>query len=105
MSDMDKWVKAPVASTWQELAVRFWPSGGYDEPDERVAFVLFDLARLIVDAHRAKDEAQIEKMYGFARWCFERGKTDKEIGDLPVTAFYEHLLSFEETTRRTAVPR
>ena len=97
MSNTDKWGKIPAASTWRELAVRFWPSGGYGDPDERVAFVLFDLARLIVDAHRTTDEEQLAKMYGFARWCYERGKTDSEIGDLPVTAFYEHLVDSEVT--------
>ena len=97
MARADKWGVMPDASTWRELATRLWPNSVYANPSERVAFVLFDMARQVVEAHRANDEAQLERIYGFARWSFEQGKRDAEIGDLPVTAFYEHLVDAAET--------
>jgi len=49
------------------------------------------------DAHRTGDTAELNRIYGFAKWCLEQ--RSGELSNAAAVAFYEHLVDDEVTLR------
>ena len=89
---------------WRELAVQLFPErkGVYEDPNERVWFVLFDLHDSVVAAHEANDIDMLRKIYTFAEWCHSQKESNPEIWEAAYMAFYEHLV--EDRATYAAIP-
>jgi hypothetical protein len=51
--------------------------------------LFFDLLPMARLAHEAADEKLLNRIYGFAEWCFSQ--PEKELWNAAGVAFYEHL--------------
>ena len=60
---------------------------------------LGELLPLVWDAHRAEDTDTLDRVYGFARWCFDQ--PGQFLANAAVVSFYE--LVFDEWDLRFAI--
>lgn len=91
--------------SWRNLAIELFPEfqGLYEDPEETVYFVLFDMRDEIVQAHQKNDVGRLEKIYKFAEWCHSQKEIDPGIWEAAQVAFYEHLVDHEATYK--AIPQ
>jgi hypothetical protein len=88
-------------ATWRRRALDVFPDLRHDlnSPDYTIYSLLFDVLPALRDAHRAGDDTQLSRIYGFAAWC--SGQRSKLLWNAVGVSFYEHL--FDEPWMREAV--
>ncbi|HEY3751550.1 MAG TPA: hypothetical protein VGL80_20405 [Pseudonocardiaceae bacterium] len=78
---------------WKNKALELLPAlRPVIEHDWSCHVFLGELLPLAWDAHRAKDNESLERIYGFARWCFDQ--PGQFLANAAVVSFYE--LVFDE---------
>jgi hypothetical protein len=78
---------------WKSKALELLPSlRPVIEHDWSCHVFLGELLPQLWDAHRAKDEDSLHRIYGFARWCFDQ--PGQFLANAAVVSFYE--LVFDE---------
>jgi hypothetical protein len=96
-NDPSQALNPPSKELWCDVVTRLWPEADCDEA-EGLALVLYDMVFRAVEAHQQNDEDELSKIYAFAEWCRAQEQVDPiHIGDIAVTAFYEHLVDHEIT--------
>jgi hypothetical protein len=90
-------------SSWRRRAIETFPElrSELEQPDTTIYQVFFKLLARVRDAHKRQDNGELERIYGFAAWCFDQKA--KELWNAAAVAFYEHLVD-EQRTRRQ-IPR
>lgn len=89
---------------WRSLAIQLFPGmrSMYEQEDESIWDVLFDLLPDAVDAHRAQNTEKLKRIYTFTRWCHQQKDVEPGIWEAACVAFYEHLIDDEITLK--AIP-
>jgi hypothetical protein len=84
---------------WRELAIKLFPDYRvlYEEESETIWSVLFDQLSEVIEAHLNGNINRLEKIYGFAEWCYAQRDIEPELWEAAVPAFYEHLVDHTET--------
>jgi hypothetical protein len=78
---------------WKTKALELLPAlRQVIEHDWSCHVFLGELLPLVWDAHRARDEDALRRIYGFARWCFDQ--PGQFLANAAVVSFYE--LVFDE---------
>jgi hypothetical protein len=78
---------------WKSKALELLPAlQPAIEHDWSCHVFLGELLPLVWDAHRAKDSDSLQRIYGFARWCFDQ--PGQFLANAAVVSFYE--LVFDE---------
>jgi len=82
-------------SKWRQKAINCFPElkQDFEDPETSIYGVFFEILPALIEAHKKQDTERIEKIYGFAEWCFKQ----KELWNAAGVAFYEHLVDYEET--------
>jgi hypothetical protein len=90
-------------STWRRKAIQIFPDlrQEFEKPGFNIYGVFFELLPRVRDAHARDDMAELRRIYGFARWCFEQEHGD--LSNAAAVAFYEHLV--DERGTREEIPR
>jgi hypothetical protein len=90
-------------SAWRRRAIEAWPDAAafIQESETTIYLLFFELLVWVRKAHEGGDEAQLQRIYGFAHWCL--GTSSRDLQNAAAVAFFEHLVD-EEPTRR-AIPR
>ena len=90
-------------SNWRRKAVETFPDlrHEFEKPDTTIYGVFFELLPRVRDAHDRQDTPELERIYGFAEWCFRQKSED--LSNAAAVSFYEHLVD-EQLTRRQ-IPR
>ena len=84
-------------STWRRKALELFPDlrneiqGG----DSTIYTVFFELLPRCRQAHREGNEQELERIYGYAEWCFRQKA--QYMWNAAGVAFYEHLGDYRET--------
>ena len=75
---------------WKNKALELLPTlRSVIEHDWSCHVFLGELLPLVWDAHRAKDNDSLDRLYGFARWCFDQ--PGQFLANAAVVSFYELL--------------
>jgi len=84
-------------SAWRRRAIELFPDlrGEFEADDFTPHRVFFELLPRCLRAHQARDEAELEKIYGYAEWC-HRQKA-QGVWNAVAVSFYEHLGDRPET--------
>lgn len=84
-------------SAWRKKAMDCLPERKkeFEDPDTSIYDVFIELMPFVVEAHRQKDKDRLERIYGFAEWCFRQKQ--KDLWNAAGVAFYEHLGDYPET--------
>ena len=90
-------------SAWRRRAIEAWPEAVafIQNPETTIYLLFFELLAWVQKAHDESNEAQLQRIYGFAHWCL--GTSSRDLQNAAAVAFFEHLVD-EEPTRR-AIPR
>jgi hypothetical protein len=90
-------------SAWRRRAIEAWPDAAafIKDPETTIYLLFFELLARVQKAHDEGDEAQLQRIYGFALWCL--GTSSRDLQNAAAVAFFEHLVD-QEPTRR-AMPR
>ena len=86
---------------WREKARQLFPELHADLEQESYSIysLFFDLVPMALQAHDAADSQLLQRIYGFAEWCFSQKEED--LWNSAGVAFYEDL--FDEDQRWEAV--
>jgi hypothetical protein len=85
---------------WKSKALELLPAlRPAIEHDWSCHVFLGELLPLVWDAHRAKDSDSLQRIYGFARWCFDQ--PGQFLANAAVVSFYE--LVFDEWDLRREI--
>lgn len=78
-------------ANWRRKALDLFPDLRYDvqRPEFSIYMVFFRLLPMSREAHKAGDDEMLQRIYGFAEWCFEQKA--KDMWNAAGVAFYEHL--------------
>ena len=93
---------------WLELATRLFPDQlnfelkFHLEAWETVWQLIFDLKHEVMAAHTANDIELLEKIYGYAEWCYELREAEPDYWQAAFCGFYEHL--GDKATTYGAIP-
>ena len=81
-------------SAWRQKTINCIPElkQDFEDPETSIYGVFFEILPALIEAHKKQDTERIEKIYGFAEWCFKQ----KELWNAAGVAFYEHLVDYEE---------
>jgi hypothetical protein len=89
----DRSVLSARVAEWKSKALELLPTlRPVIEHDWSCHVFLGELLPQLWDAHRAKDEDSLHRIYGFARWCFDQ--PGQFLTNAAVVSFYE--LVFDE---------
>jgi hypothetical protein len=90
-------------STWRRKAIESFPDlqHEFQKPDTTIYQVFFELLPRVRDAHERDDTEELQRIYGFARWCLQQRA--KDIWNAAGVAFYEHLVDHRIT--RDQIPQ
>src|SRR6266404_7185482 len=90
-------------STWRRKAIETFPDlhHEFEKPSISIYGVFFELLPRVRDAHARDDTIELQRIYDFARWCFEQEHGD--LSNAAAVAFYEHLV--DEPGTRDQIPR
>ena len=86
-------------SKWKQKGIELFPDlrEEIENPENSIYNLFFELLPRVRKAHLNKNQSELEKIYGYAKWCFE--KTAKDLWNAPAVGFYEHLVD-EEITKK-----
>lgn len=86
-------------SAWRRKAIECLPGlkNEFEQPGTSIYDVFIEMLPAVVEAHKEKDATKLEKIYGFAEWCFLQ--KEKELWNAAGVSFYEHLGDNEETLK------
>ncbi len=89
-------------NTWKEKALDLFPDlkPDLDEEDANTYTLFFELLPRCLEAHKRGDKAELEKIYGYADWCFSQ--PEEALWNAVGVAFYEHLV--DEPLSREQIP-
>ena len=84
-------------STWRRKAIELFPDlrSEIQERSTTIYALFFALLPRLRDAHRDGDEAELDKLYGYAAWCARQNATD--LWNAAGVCFYEHLPDARQT--------
>ena len=84
-------------ANWRRKALALFPEIQHDvqRPDSTVYAVFFELLPMVREAHQENNVERLQRIYGFAEWCFEQKA--KDLWNAAGVAFYEHLFDSHET--------
>ena len=84
-------------STWRRKAIECLPElkKEFGRDKATIYEVFSEMISAAVKAHLEKDKEKLQKIYGFAEWCFQQ--KDKDLWNAAGVAFYEHLGDHEAT--------
>jgi len=84
-------------STWRRKAIDLFPElrHEFEQADATIYQVFVELLPRVRDAHDRGDTGELERIYGFASWCY-RQKAE-ELWNAAAVAFYEHLVDSRRT--------
>ncbi|MDB5210739.1 MAG: hypothetical protein JWQ30_1566 [Sediminibacterium sp.] len=90
-------------STWRQKAIDCCPELKRDleQPDISIYLVFSELLPVTIEAHNENNTERLQKIYGFAEWCF--GQKEKDLWNAAGVSFYEHLADDQVT--RQAIPK
>jgi hypothetical protein len=85
--------------SWRKLAIELFPErkSVYEDPEETVWAVIFDLHDEVGSAHETNDLDSLKKIYKFTEWCHLQKGIEPEIWKAAYAGFYEHLVEHEAT--------
>jgi len=91
-------------SAWRRKAIEAFPDlrGEFQAPDTTIYQVFFELLPRVRAAHARGDKSELQRIYNFARWCFQQQQAE-DLQNAAAVAFYEHLVDEPETMG--AIPR
>ena len=84
-------------SAWRRKALELFPDlrSEIQRGDATIYTMFFELLPRCRTAHRQGDEGELEKIYGYAEWCFRQRASD--LRNSAGVSFYEHLGDHPET--------
>ncbi len=90
-------------SAWRRKALESFPDLRHEfaQSDVTIYQVFFELLPRVQAAHARSDTLELQRIYDFARWCFQQKSED--IWNAAGVAFYEHLV--DEPTTLSQIPR
>jgi hypothetical protein len=90
-------------SKWRQKAIETFPDlrPEFEKPDTTIYGVFFVLLPRVRDAHKRRDNAELEHIYGYAAWCLDQKAED--LRNAAGVAFYEHLVDEPQTLQE--IPR
>jgi hypothetical protein len=90
-------------STWRRKAIETFPDlrPEFEKPGTSIYGVFFELLPRVREAHARDATAELQRIYDFAKWCFEQEQGD--LSGAAAVAFYEHLV--DERGTRDQIPR
>jgi len=90
-----------ATNNWREQAILLFPERAslYQQPNESIWDVLFDLLPEVIQAHALQDLEQQKRIYEFTEWCHSQKILEPEIWSAAIAAFYEHLPDNEITLK------
>ena len=89
-------------STWRRIALDMFPQFERNLRSSRIGYTSYSLlGDLRIEAERAHargDDAELEKIYGFAEWCSRQPA--EVLWNAAGVSFYEHLFEGQDTIER-----
>lgn len=87
---------------WQQKALELFPDLRPDIEEEgaNIYTLFFELLPRCEAAHIAGDTPELQKIYGYAEWCFHQ--QEKDLWNAAGVAFYEHLV--DEPLMKEQIP-
>jgi len=81
-------------TSWRRLAIELFPERQsiYQQENESIWDVLFDLLPAAIEAHRVHNLAELQRIYKFTEWCHTQKDVNPDIWQAAYTVFYEHLV-------------
>ena len=78
-------------SKWRQKAIECCPElkKDFEQPDTSIYGVFSELLPATIDAHKENNIDRLQKIYGFAEWCFRQ--KEKDLWNAAGVSFYEHL--------------
>src|SRR5687768_7758053 len=89
-------------SVWRRKAIECLPElqKEFEQPGSTIYTVFFEMLPAAVEAHKQNNTELLEKIYGYAEWCFRQ--KEQELRNAAGVTFYEHLGDDPETFK--AIP-
>lgn len=90
-------------AAWRRKALGLFPrhAQAIEDPTSTVYQLFFDLLPESRDALAASCEAEVDRIFGFAAWCFSQ----PELSNAAAVAFYEHVFDGRWIDRREIARR
>jgi hypothetical protein len=90
-------------SAWRRRALDLFPrhARALEDPTSTIYQVFFGLLPESREALARGDEAEVDRIYEFAAWCFDQ----KELSNAAAVAFYEHVFDDGWDERHVVVRR
>ena len=83
-------------AAWRRKALELFPELKQDltNAEYTIYLLYFDLLPMVREAHEVNNRELVQKIYGFAEWCFDQKA--KDLWNAAGVAFYEHLFDFRD---------
>ncbi|MBI2654225.1 hypothetical protein HYX02_05450 [Candidatus Woesearchaeota archaeon] len=81
---------------WKKKALELFPNLKI-EIKEGIYSLFFELLPSVREAHKQNNKDELNKIYGFAEWCFNQ--KSHYYSNAAAVAFYEHLVDRDDTIK------
>lgn len=81
-------------SKWRRLAIEVFPDQRqeFQRSETTIYGVLGYLRGMLPEYHKTNDLKQLQKIYGYAEWCWSQWNRSYYLGNAAGVGFYEHLV-------------